>query len=389
MTVSNKVSWKLCDTVGDVSLHAGATNLPRGSGFLNLDWYIAWGESYLPIDDPDVSVQCIAMQDDEKKTIGACPFIIKSFLGIKLFSVAGYYYPFRSIIMANDYVANCSKAIVEALQQLGISSIVRFGPAEENNSVTRAIYSNFTAQGWKCFRQDRGEQYFINLPEEFEQYKNSLSKKMLGNLRRDANKLAKQGAIEFIKYNNLTNNEWSKVIDDCSFIESNSWLDKSSQGKMRVHGKQAFWKRLLENPSTSAKMSIWVMYLDKKPISYNIAIDADGYRYGVSSQYDAAYRKFSVGLAMHFHVIEDAINIGIKIFNMGDGDSGYKQRWGAVPGTRLIDYIYLKPNFVGTVLYAGLILKEKLENLVQSSRTKFSVAVPQAQSVSITKLAKK
>ena len=225
--------------------------------------------------------------------------------------------------------------------------------------------------------------------EEFAQYKNNLSKKMLGNLRRDTNKLAKLGALEYKKYNDLQEDEWSSVIDDCSMIESNSWLDKSSQGKMRINGKEAFWKRLLKDGNTSKKISIWVMFLDEKPISFNVALDADGYRYGVSSQYDAAFRKYSVGLAMHFHVIEDAINTGIKIFNMGDGDSGYKQRWGATPGARLIDYIYFKPNIIGNFFYTGLMLKEKLESVIQSSRSKFNVSIPLIQSISLTKLAKK
>lgn len=389
MTDSIQVSSKLFDRVADKSLHKVASDLPAGSGFLNLDWYAAWEECYLPIDNPGTPVQCIALSDTEDRTIGVCPFFIKSYFGLRLLSVAGYYYPFRSFIVAKNSVAKCTKGLVEAIHKKSMASIVRFGPAEEDNPVTRNLFSTFMAQGWKCYQQDRGEQYFINLPQEFAQYKNTLSKKMLGNLRRDTNKLAKIGSIEYKKFNNLQNNEWVSVIDDCSAIEGNSWLDKSSQGKMRIYGKEAFWKRLLENRSTSKNISIWVMYLDNKPISYNVAIDADGYRYGVSSQYDASYRKYSVGLAMHFHVIEDAINAGIKIFNMGDGDSGYKQRWGATAGTRLVDYIYFKPNVLGYCIYSGLTLKDKLQSIVQSSRSKFNVSIPLTQSISLTKFAKK
>lgn len=389
MTESNQVSWKLFDRVTDVSLHETTSDLPSGSGFLNLDWYAAWEECYLPIDNPGTSVQCIAMSDAAERTIGVCPFFIKSYFGLQLFSAAGYYYPFRSFMVAKNAVAKCTKSLVNAVHQEGIASIVRFGPAEEDNPVTQNLYEAFTEKGWKCYQQDRGEQYFISLPEEFSLYKNSLSKKMLGNLRRDTNKLAKLGVIEFKKYNNLQNDAWESVIDDCSAVEGNSWLDKSSQGKMRIHGKEAFWKRLLKNSSAGKKISIWIMYLDKKPISFNVAIDADGYRYGLSSQYDAAFRKYSVGLAMHFHVIEDAIKTGIKIFNMGDGDSGYKRRWGAVPGTRLVDYIYFKPNITGEIFYSGLRLKDKLQGFVQSSRSKFNASLPLTQSISLTKLVKK
>lgn len=389
MTDSNQVSWKLFERVADVSMHETAADLPPGSGFLNLDWYAAWEECYLPIENPGISVQCIAMSDTADRIIGACPYFIKSYFGLHLFSVAGYYYPFRSFIIAKNFVGKCSKSLVHAIHQKGIASIVRFGPAEEDNPVTQSLHTTFLEQGWKCYQQNRGEQYFISLPDTFAQYKNNLSKKMLGNLRRATNKLVKLGSIEFKKYNNLQSDAWVSVIDDCSTIEGNSWLDESSQGKMRIHGKEAFWKRLLKNKSASKKISIWVMYLDKKPVSFNVAIDADGYRYGVSSQYDLEFRKYSVGLAMHFHVIEDAIKTGIKIFNMGDGDSGYKQRCGATPGTRLVDYIYFKPNFVGNFFYSGLILKDRLQSFIQSSRSKFNASIPLAQSISLTKYAKK
>ena len=363
--------------------------MPAGLGFLNLDWYAAWEESYLPIESPGVSVQCIALEDETHNTHGVCPFIIKSYAGLRLFSVAGYYYPFRSIIVSKDLINSCTEALVETIQKSGIASLIRFGPAEENNPVTRNLYSTFLAQGWKCYKKDRGEQYFIKLPMEFEEYKSGLSKKMLGNLRRDTNKLAKIGDVKYIKYNAMGQDGWKQVISDCADIESRSWLDASSKGKMRVFGKEAFWTRLLKNESTSHRTSIWVMYVDKKPISYNIAIDSDGYRYGVSSQYDAAYRKYSVGLAMHFHVIEDAIKMQIKVFNMGDGDSGYKQRWGAVAGARLIDYVYFKPNIIGNTIYAGLMCKEKLEKIIASLPLKFKTLYPALQPATLMKLAKK
>ena len=389
MSSVNTVSWKIYDNVSEVSLHNTASELPAGLGFLNLDWYAAWDECYLPVESPGTSVQCIAVENNANQALAVCPYFVKTIYGIKLFSIAGYYYPFRSLLVAKESIVENTQGIVNAILHSHVASIVRFGPTEENNPVTRTMNTSFSQLGWKCFQQDRGEQYFIELPDEFERYKSSLSKKMLGNLRRDTNKLAKIGAIEFRKYNNLNAGDWMQVIEDCSEVERNSWLDAASQGKMRIHGKEAFWKRLLENESTSKRISIWVMYLDTKPISFNVAIDADGYRYGMSSQYDAAYRKYSVGLAMHFHVIEDAIESGIKTFNMGDGDSGYKQRWGAVPGVRLIDYIYFKPNLIGNFFYAGLMLKEKLEDLIHTSRSRFKIPPSFIQSLSQARLAKK
>ena len=211
----------------------------------------------------------------------------------------------------------------------------------------------------------------------------------MGNIRRDTNRLKKLGDVRFVKYNSLSSEEWKNVISDCSGIESRSWLIKTSDGKARIYKKEKFWNRLLKDKHASDRTTVWVMYFDEKPISYNLTIDSGGYRYGVSSQYDLEYRSYSVGLSIYSHVIEDAIQMGIKIFNMGDGDSGFKSRWGAEPGPRLIDYIYFKPNLLGTSVYASLTLKDFISSIVEKCSMKLKRPLAVSLSTLLLSLNKK
>ena len=53
-------------------------------------------------------------------------------------------------------------------------------------------------------------------------------------------------------------------------------------------------------------------------------------------------------------MLQDAIHMGIETVNLGDGDAEYKDRWGAKPGSQLIDYIYFRPSLIGRLLYSIL-----------------------------------
>ncbi len=389
MGAPSNISGKLLGSVSNLSLEDLEADVPLQQDFLSIDWYLAWEESYLPLESPGLALQYISLEDSQNKVQGICPFIVRSQLGLKLFSLAGYYYPFRSIIASRNSLGTCSQALVQTLQQSNVASLIRMGPAEESNPITQNINASFYSNGWKCYTIDRGQQFLVSLPDSYEEYKKSVSKKLLGNIRRDTNRLKKLGDVRFVKYNSLSSEEWKNVISDCSGIESRSWLIKTSDGKARIYKKEKFWNRLLKDKHASDRTTVWVMYFDEKPISYNLTIDSGGYRYGVSSQYDLEYRSYSVGLSIYSHVIEDAIQMGIKIFNMGDGDSGFKSRWGAEPGPRLIDYIYFKPNLLGTSVYASLTLKDFISSIVEKCSMKLKRPLAVSLSTLLLSLNKK
>ena len=240
--------------------------------------------------------------------------------------------------------------------------MVRIGPSDESFAITQSVNSSFKQKGWKCYSIDRGEQYYIHLPDSIEEYKSKLSKKMLSNLRRATKKLQTFGKLQFIKYNKVLNEEWRKVIRDCSEVEKNSWLDQDSNGKMRIHAKEDFWNRLLQDAQTSNSMVAWVLYLDDQPIAYDLTVDAGGCRYGISSQFDSKYRQHSVGLLIHICSI--------------DGDSGYKARLGSVGGSHLIDYIYFRPSFIGQFIYTGVLAYDKIKKLGKNLANTITLKIP-------------
>jgi|GEM_PF-3113105 len=359
---NDTVVGKVIDAESAVKIRDADIPVSGELKFLNLDWYAAWGERYVALNHSNTPVSFISLESVTGTILGACPYVLKSYPGCKILSLAGYYYPFRSIIIDKDAVPESVKALVKTLHKSKLANVVRLGPLEQEAEITQNIEKAFKEQKWLCHKVIHGQQHAVALPNSFEEYTSQLSKKMLGNMRREKNKLRKLGDVRDVKYSGLSAEEWAPVIDACAQVEKNSWVNKADNGKSVMHNEEMFWKRLLQDADTSARTTILITYLDDKPISYNVALDSGEWRYGLSAHFDEEYKKLGVGGATHMLVIEDAIAKGIKKLNMGYGFASYKQRWNAEPTSDLIEYFYFRPNILGGLLYLASQVKEFVDD---------------------------
>jgi CelD/BcsL family acetyltransferase involved in cellulose biosynthesis len=69
----------------------------------------------------------------------------------------------------------------------------------------------------------------------------------------------------------------------------------------------------------------------------------------VANGYDEALKASNPGSLLSLDIFRDAIARGMRLVDWGQGDSGYKQRWGAQPGARMVDMILFRPGLVGAL----------------------------------------
>lgn len=328
--------------------------------FLNGDWFSTWERKYLPQLNPNSQIKYISLFDDKDNMHGMFPYVEFSKLGLKILSVAGLYYPFRSILFSSERVSDCAQAFVETIHRSHHNNVIRIGPTVEDELVNKEINAAFRALGWKCYSMERGRTNVLHLPSEVEEYKKSLSKKFTDNMRRARNKLIKLGDVEFLRFNNCGAEEWSMVIDQCSSVEKRSWLAADSDAELRISENSEFWKHYLRYSDASKRVVVWMIKIRGEAIAYDFAIDSGDCRYGFSSHFDEAYKKYSVGILVHNCMFEDAIESGIKTLDMGDSNPEYKARWGAQPGSRIVDIMYFPPTVIGQLAYSGLKVKDSI-----------------------------
>ena len=318
--------------------------------FQNPNWYSSWASKYLPLEFVKTNIEYASITDDTNRLRAVLPFIITSKYGVKVISTAGYYYPFRSFLHSDNLTSDCAEALVKSIDLGMKENIVRFGPADEEAPINNYLKKIFTKYGWMCQEIKRGTQQIITLPDTIEEYNQSLSKGKLKNLKRRQRKLREAGNLTLEKHNGDTYTDWCQVIDHCAEIESKSWL-VANDGKLRIKGKEEFWKKYLEKHDSQKRLSVWLVKLNSRPIAYSLAIDSGLTRYSISGQYDEEYKKFGVGLMADYEMLKDSIICNLKTVNLGDGEADYKKCWGARSGSQLVDYIYFRPNLIGHIIY--------------------------------------
>ena len=114
---------------------------------------------------------------------------------------------------------------------------------------------------------------------------------------------------------------------------------------------QAFWNKLIAHQWYSDALSIWILYLDGKPVSHDVAIDTKSVRYSIAGSYDEVVANFRTGVQLELKAVGHAIDERIGLINTGLGDSGYKSDLGYEQCGEILEIIAFPPNFRGRLAY--------------------------------------
>ena len=357
---------KLIGNVDDSDWQHLANQITSESQFLDQNWYSSWEAKYLPFEHPNTQIEYLSITDINNNMQGVYPYMLISKFGIKIISSAGFYYPFRSILHSTKLTANCAKTFVETIRQEPKGDIIRIGPSEIEQPINQTLKAAFQSYGWMCYEINQGDQQIVTLPGSVDEFKKSLSKNLYKNLKSRLKKLRDLGVVTIEKFNNCSSNEWAQVIEECSNIESQSWLSGDTDVKTRIKGNEAFWKEYLENNDAQRRANIWLLKLNGNPISFTFAIDSGSCRYSISGQYNAQFKKYGIGLLVDYEMLQDSIRAGLMTVNFGLGEAEYKDRWGAKPGSQLVDYVYFRPSIMGYLLYSALKVRETTRSIQYS-----------------------
>ena len=340
--------------------------VPPNLQFLSKDWYSAWEKKHLVHKEANSRIKYILLLDENSSIDGMFPCAEFSKFGLKILSLAGPYYPFRSILFSSENADDCAKALVDSIHKNNSGKIIRIGPAYEDESAVSRIKQEFLELGWNCYETYIGDNLKIDLPETVSEYRNQLGKKFIKKIERRKRKFDKLGDVKYIRYSGCGIDDWKSVIDRCAQVEKRSWLAKDKHAELRIWESREFWKTYLQSKDASQRVVVWMIMLNGEPVAYSFAIDAGKQRYSCSGHYDEDYKKYGLGIIIDSFMYEDAIESGVRILDMGTGEADYKARWGAVPGSRVIDYIYFPPNLIGHTINFALRARNKIRSGLNS-----------------------
>ncbi|MCP5381997.1 MAG: GNAT family N-acetyltransferase [Kordiimonadaceae bacterium] len=347
MTDLSERYWNSIDAVGET-----------GIKFLRKNWFESWLNLVQSSNSWTREIKYIYVGEADNDC-AIIPYAYQKVGPLKFASLPGAYFPHRGILNTGPKVILIEKAAEKLSELSGIYGF-RMGPVESSDLFISGLTEKLKQNGWKIITMNIGANYGMVPPATVEEYLSGFSANRRQKMRSNARKMDALGKVELKHFNDVDNATWEQIFKDIEIVESNAWVSKTGEPRFVGLEKQFYWNELVKDEFYKKALSVWILYLDDKPVSKKVALDAGGIRYYLTSSYDEKVARFNTGVRMEVEFVSDAIVKGIKYINNGLGDSGYKTQWGSEYYNDLIDIIAFPPTIKGRFAYLLAKLKAAL-----------------------------
>ena len=326
--------------------------------FFAAGWWQAWAKALLPHGSWRAPLRLIVARDAAGAVQAVLPLAGQIVVGVSVQSLAGGYAPFRTLLIAETAPETTADALVDFLAREIKPKAFRFGPVEANRPEIKALIKALKARNWHFCLINRGDDHLLDLPADLESYEATVPKKQRQRMNALRRRLDDEGEVKLERYRGLEPAEWNRVFDQLALIERASWLaSKGGDFTYADPGQAAFWRHYVSDEGATQALSVWVMSVNDRPISFNVALDSGPCRYGLFCHYDEALKRYAPGNIVNRETIVTCFEDGRNHLNLGRGDSGNKARFGANRTEPLEDWMTMPPTAAGRVLHLAACAK--------------------------------
>jgi len=320
---------------------------PARRGFVHAHASAAWEQAYLPGNGWRGPLAVVRAAGAE------LAFARKRAGKLDLWVLGGYYWPWRGVAVSPDAGEQALEALATELTRRPPGPVLRMGPLIDGDTDTRRLISLLRARGWHGLTQESGQVFELALPASTEALKEQVSGSLWKNIAYLRRRLEKQGAVMSERHR-LTGALSAPLLQRAALVEQASWV--AQQGKdVKLVGaqNQAYWSGLAQHDD-GPEVVLWLLSCGGRDIAYSLHLEHGQTMCIVANGYDEELKASSPGSLLSLDIFQEAIGRGLRMVDWGQGDSGYKQRWGAYPGAQMRDLILFRPGLVGTVAYRML-----------------------------------
>jgi len=322
-------------------------DVPARRGFVRAHTSAAWEQAYLPGNGWRGPLAVTRVPGAE------VAFARKRAGKLDLWALGGYYWPWRGVAVEPDAGDGALAALADELTGRPCGAMLRMGPLSDGDSDTQRFVALLRARGWRGLKQETGQVFELALPASMEALQAQVSSSLWKNIAYLRRRLDKQGAVTTERHR-LTAEQAAPLLQRAALVEQASWVAQQG-GEVKLVGaqNQAYWSRLAQH-GDGPEVVLWLLSSGGRDIAYSLHLEHGQTMYIVANGYDEEYKASSPGSLLSLDIFREAIGRGLRLVDWGQGDSGYKQRWGAQPGARMMDLILFRPGLVGGLGYRTL-----------------------------------
>lgn len=320
----------------------GAALARARRGFVRAHTAAAWEQAYVPGNGWRGPMQVVRVPGAE------VAFARKRAGKLHMWALGGYYWPWRGVAVEPGAGEGALAGLADELTRRPCGPVLRMGPLIDGDTDTQDFVAQLRARGWRGLKQETGKTFELALPASTEALQAQVSASLWKNIAYLRRRLDKQGAVTTERHR-LSGN-CGALLQRAALVEQASWVAQQG-GEVKLVGaqNQAYWSGLGQDGGPEAVL--WLLSTGGRDIAFSLHLEHGPTMCIVANGYDEEFKASSPGSLLSLDIFRDAIGRGLRLVDWGQGDSGYKQRWGAQPGARMMDLILFRPGLVGGAGY--------------------------------------
>lgn len=316
-------------------------------GFVRSHTSAAWEQAYLPGSGWRGPLAIVRASGAE------VAFARKRAGKLNFWALGGYYWPWRGVAVEPGADEEALSGLAAELTRRPCGTILRMGPLIDGDFDTQRFVTLLRACGWRGLTQESGRVFELTLPASMDALQTQISASLWKNIAYLRRRLGKQGTVTAERYR-LAAEQAAPLLQRAALVEQASWVAQQGE-EVKLVGvqNQAYWSQLAQH-NNGPDVVLWLLSCGGRDIAFSLHLECGQTMCIVANGYDEAWKGSSPGSLLSLDIFQDAIGRGMRMVDWGQGDSGYKQRWGAKPGARMRDLILFRPGLVGAVGYRML-----------------------------------
>lgn len=165
----------------------------------------------------------------------------------------------------------------------------------------------------------------IPLTGSYESFLASRSSKFRNYLRRKQRQLEALGKIEVLRVGHGLGLD--RAFGDLLAVDEKSWKHAHGTAITAVPRQQVFYRRIAEESHRRGRLHLTIMYLDGRPIAFNLGLLQGDRYYYLKTSYDETLRQAGVATVFRARLVESLIGDGLKWLDFPGEPYQWEEQW--------------------------------------------------------------
>lgn len=326
--------------------------------FMSWDWQYYWWKYYGKSRPLRL---LLVFEEESNDLVGILPLYINTIKFFKIFPVriikfigiGGDTSPdYLGPLLKNSYSQEIASALINYILNLKGLDVIELTDMHDNSVFATALSKACHARN-TFFRQGTSANIaYLNLPQSWEEYLNSLHRDRRYTIRNTRRKLEKIYNVEFLVKKDEKNIDL--LINRLIKLHHLRWRGRTNQHAFSSNEYIAFHRDVVHSLAKKDCIRFYCLEIDKEIMAmiYGYKFRSGIYYFQVG--FDPKFEKLRLGLVLIGYAIEHSIQEGNNIFDFLKGDHEYKKQWTKEERKTIYLRIYHKWNIPAILFFIRL-----------------------------------